>query len=64
MKKKVKILPGCIGCGLCEALAPHVFKVNNVSKVKEDVDFDRYEKEIEAAVRSCPVRALVYEENK
>ena len=35
--KKPSIQPGCIGCGLCEAIVPEVFQVCNVSKVKEGV---------------------------
>lgn len=62
MGKKVKILPGCIGCGLCEALAPQIFKVNNVSRVQQEADFGRYEDEIEEAVRSCPISVIIYKE--
>jgi len=59
--KKVKILPGCIGCGMCQALAPHVFKVADVSQVKEDVDCNKYKREIEEAADSCPVHVIVCE---
>jgi len=62
MKKTPKILPGCIGCGLCEALAPQVFKVNNVSKVIKDADFRTYDQQIEEAAAACPVNVIVYED--
>ena len=64
MKKSLKILPGCIGCGLCEALAPQVFKVNNVSKVVDDSDFRAYDQQIEEAAAACPVNVIVYEETE
>ena len=61
MKKKVIINSGCIGCGLCQALAPEVFEVKDVSHVKEDVDLKNYESEIKEAVDSCPVQVIAYE---
>lgn len=62
MKKKVKIEPGCIGCGLCQALAPKVFDVTDVSHVNENVDFQKYEQEIEEAAASCPVNVIICED--
>ena len=64
MKKKVIIKPGCIGCGLCQAVAPEVFSVKNTSEVKKDVDYQKYEKEINEAVALCPVNVIVYEDEK
>jgi len=61
-KKKLFIEPGCIGCGLCAALAPEIFEVHNVSKVKENADIDAHEEEIKKAVRSCPVQVIKFEE--
>jgi len=60
--KKVKILPGCIGCGMCQALAPEVFTVADVSHVKEGVDCNKYKYEIEQAVDSCPVHVIEYKQ--
>ena len=62
MKKKVIINPGCIGCGLCQALAPEVFEVKDISHVKENVDIEKYEREIKEAVASCPVQVISYED--
>ena len=59
--KKLSIAPGCIGCGLCQAIAPEVFQVCNVSSVKEGVNYDLYTDKIEKAVRSCPVGVIKYE---
>lgn len=60
--KKVRIEPGCIGCGLCESLAPAVFKVNNVSKVIEDADIPANAERICQAAKQCPVGVIVIEE--
>ncbi len=59
--KKLYIEPGCIGCGLCQAIAPEVFQVCNVSSVKEGVNYDLYKDKIEKAVQSCPVGVIKYE---
>lgn len=60
--KKLSIQPGCIGCGLCEAIVPEVFEVRDISRVKEGVRYDCYKDKIEKAVRACPVGAIKYEE--
>lgn len=60
--KKVSIKPGCIGCGLCQYLAPAVFTVNNVSRVNEDADLNANAERIEKAVKQCPVGVIVVEE--
>lgn len=59
--KKVDIQPGCITCGLCEFIAPGVFEVTDVSRVKQDVDFDSQAELIDQAVQGCPVRVITYE---
>jgi len=59
--KKVKVFPGCIGCGMCQALAPQVFKVTEVSHIKEGVDYKKYKHEIDQAIDSCPVHVIEYE---
>lgn len=59
--KKLSIQPGCIGCGLCESIAPEVFRVCDISRIQEDVRYDHYKDKIEAAVQSCPVGAITYE---
>ena len=62
--KKVRIDPGCITCGLCEFIAPDVFEVSDVSRVKKDVDFEKHADSIEQAMRGCPVAVIVYSEKK
>lgn len=61
---KVKITAGCIGCGLCQALAPEVFEVIDISHVKEGVDYKKYEHQIKEAVVSCPVQVIEYQEDE
>ncbi|KKP36179.1 MAG: 4Fe-4S binding domain protein [candidate division TM6 bacterium GW2011_GWF2_32_72] len=59
---KVKIEPGCIGCGACQFFAPDVFEVDNVSKVKENADLEKNSEQIKKAVNACPVGVIKYEE--
>ena len=59
--KKVIIQPGCITCGLCEFLAPNVFEVTDVSRVKKDADTVKYEKEIIQSIKECPVQVIEFE---
>lgn len=61
---KVKIIPGCITCGTCEFVAPEVFEVLDIAYVKKNVDVEQYQKEIEAAIKLCPVQVIKRCENK
>jgi len=61
-KKKVTINPGCIGCGLCESIAPDVFIVKNISTVKDAYDYDRNADKIKKAAQLCPVGAITVQE--
>lgn len=63
LMKKVCIEPGCIGCGLCQALVPAVFEVkNSKSEVKADADLKAFAEKIKASAQLCPVQVIVYEE--
>lgn len=62
--KKVRIEPGCITCGLCEFIAPDVFEVTDVSRIKKNADIEKNKIEIEQAVRGCPVAVIVYDSEK
>lgn len=44
----------CIACGLCELIAPTVFKVTNVTSILKDADLDEVQAEIKDAVEGCP----------
>lgn len=46
----------CLGCGACEAIAPHIFNVKDgKSRPKVKVTEDKIVKEVEEA---CPVGAI------
>ena len=62
--KKVRIEPGCTACGLCEFLAPEVFKVGDVSRVCEQTDIMPCIERVEQAARSCPVQVIVIEDTQ
>lgn len=57
--KKLWIEPGCITCGACEFIAPEVFEVTDISRIKPESDLQQTEL-IEQAVRSCPVQVIKY----
>ncbi|HHW79349.1 MAG TPA: ferredoxin [Acholeplasmataceae bacterium] len=60
--KKVWIEEGCIACGMCESICPEVFKVDDVSNVKEGVNYSEYTKQIKEAAESCPMGVIKYSE--
>jgi ferredoxin len=62
MIKKVKITPGCITCGTCEFIAPEVFEVTDLSRVKTAVNFAEHSQAIKEATAACPVSVIEYEE--
>lgn len=60
--KKVTVEPGCITCGTCAFIAPEVFEVTDVSRVKKDVDIESQKELIEKAVTKCPVQVIKFQE--
>ncbi len=60
--KKVWIEPGCITCGACEFVAPEIFKVTDVSRVKIDAPLKKHASAIEIAALGCPVNVIKYEQ--
>ena len=60
---KVKINPGCIGCGMCVSTCPEVFKMNedNLAEVFADVIVD-IENSVRQARDNCPVQVIEIEE--
>lgn len=63
MKKHLYIQPGCITCGTCEFLAPQVFEVTDVSRVKKDANIEENLCQIKESVLQCPVSVIVLEED-
>lgn len=56
--KNVKIEPGCISCHSCEFIAPEVFEVTDVSRVKDGVDLEKYKEKIKLAAEKCPMQVI------
>jgi ferredoxin len=59
---KVTIEPGCTTCGLCAFIAPDVFEVTDISRVKEDAPLAREAEGIRQAARGCPVNVISIQE--
>jgi len=60
--KKVTIEPGCITCGLCEFIAPEIFEVTDLSRVKANANIAGCKDAIKEAAQGCPVQVIEYEE--
>lgn len=60
--KNVKIEPGCISCGSCAYLAPEIFEVTDVSRVKKDADIVQFAQQIQVAAQKCPMQVIHIEE--
>lgn len=59
---KVWIEEGCTACGLCEDTCPEVFELGDeITTLKEGVDFNEYEELIQQAADECPVEVIQYE---
>jgi ferredoxin len=60
--KKLFIEPGCISCGSCAFIAPEVFEVTDISRIKPDVPLENYSERIKCAAAKCPVNVIKYQE--
>ena len=60
--KNVKIIPGCISCGICEVICSEVFQVTDISHVKPGADLEVNDEKIREAAQMCPVSAIEIEE--
>ena len=56
--KKVRIVPGCISCGSCEAICPSVFVVTDVARVIESTDPNKDAELVREAADMCPVSVI------
>ncbi|MEM5782578.1 MAG: ferredoxin [Candidatus Aenigmatarchaeota archaeon] len=50
----------CIGCGMCQALCPEVFELddNGKARVKNNADFKKNKDCIKKAKENCPMQAI------
>jgi ferredoxin len=58
--KKIIIEPGCITCGMCEFIAPEIFEVTDIARVKDQSKYE--EKLVQKAIQECPVSVIKEEE--
>lgn len=58
---EVKIVPGCIACGVCESLCPEVFTVFDESEVNAG-GIPGHETACRDAAAACPVSVIMIEE--
>ncbi|MBP6892307.1 ferredoxin [Candidatus Babeliales bacterium] len=56
--KKVWIAPGCITCGRCEFIAPEIFEVTDVARVKNDANLSKHLLAVDQAAKTCPVQVI------
>lgn len=58
MSKKVRIVPGCISCGTCEAICPAVFKVEGTARVHDHNAVKDNQDAVDEAAEMCPVSVI------
>lgn len=62
--KKVWIVEDCTACELCVDISPEVFEMgDDIAVVKENANLTDHEDSIKEAADSCPVEAIMYEED-
>ena len=64
--EKIKVNETCIGCGLCVSLKEEYFEFNDerLNQAKDVEVKKKKKKELLNIVESCPVGAIVIEEEK
>ncbi|MFC1886160.1 ferredoxin [Thermodesulfobacteriota bacterium] len=63
MKKPVVELSECILCGVCEAVCPAVFKLNEVGYIEVTEHSSYPVDEIDEAIKNCPTNCITWEED-
>ncbi|MBF0224640.1 MAG: ferredoxin [Desulfobacterales bacterium] len=62
MKKPAVNLSECVQCGICQDLAPLVFKINEMGYV-EIKELSAYpESEINECIKNCPTKCINWED--
>ncbi len=64
--EKLKVSDACIGCGLCVSQLEKYFEFNDegLSSVKQEEVNEEDKKDLLNVIESCPVGAIVIEEEK
>ena len=64
--EKLKVNDSCIGCGLCVSQSEKYFEFNDegLSSVKQENVEENDKKELLNIIESCPVGAIVIEDEK
>lgn len=57
----VKIVEGCIACGLCESICSNVFTVYDTAQA-DNTQVPGFENECREAAEACPVSVIKIEE--
>ncbi len=63
MAKKVRIVPGCISCGTCEAICPAVFIVEGTARVYNHDAVPLNASAVDEAAEMCPVSVIEVSES-
>ena len=58
---QIKIIEGCIACGVCESLCPEVFTVRDEAEA-DNTHVPGHELECRDAAAACPVSVIKIEE--
>jgi ferredoxin len=62
MKSPIVELSDCITCGVCVAICPHLFRMNDAGFV-EVIELSSYpESDVNDAIKYCPVDCIHWEE--
>ena len=62
MKIPVVELSECILCGICEEVAPSVFRINDAGFVVITELTNYPENDVEEAIKNCPADCIYWEE--
>jgi ferredoxin len=57
----VRIVEGCIACGVCESICPNVFTVHDTAEA-DNTELPGFENEVREAASACPVSVIKIEE--
>ena len=62
MRTPVVELSDCILCGVCEAVCPSVFRLNEAGYIEVIEQSSYPETEVDEAIKNCPADCIAWEE--